>query len=473
MLFNDYIFAIFFLIVFGGYLLNVPWTVKKTFLLLMSYLFYAAWNAPYLLIIIFSTLVDFFAARRIHAAQRIGAKRAWLAVSLLGNLGVLSYFKYGGFVLENTTLALAQIGVVYEPLPWNVLLPVGISFFTFQTLTYSIDVYRGRLKPDHSLLDFAVFVTFFPQLVAGPIVRARNFMPQLKAMPAVTWDRIGWGAVLFLIGLFEKVVIADGLLSPVVDSIYYKEGTLPAVTVLLANFAFMGQIFADFSGYSLMAIGVALMLGFTLPENFRAPFAAIGYVDLWRRWHITMSTWFRDYLYASIRGRARSTLTNTIIAQIITMTIIGLWHGASWTFVIWGVFNGLVLAVEIVARDRIGHWRVWHTLPATLAFWGITMLLFSQSALFFRAEDFGQSLDMMASFIGPAEIRYHPPVMDIAVVVITLLGIFGAHWQIRTRPLRETVDALPLSVVTLLGAIMIVAIVIVGGSSDAFIYFQF
>ena len=362
MLFNSYTFAIFFALVCAVYFLNFSWKYKKIFLLLMSYLFYAAWNAPYLLLIIFSTVIDFFAARRIHATDNRLHRRAWLTLSLAGNLGVLSYFKYGAFALENFTALAARFGVIYEPMPWSILLPVGISFYTFQTLSYSIDIFKGRMKPTNNFLDFALFVTFFPQLVAGPIVRARRFMPQLVKQPVVTLNAFGWGLTLIVIGLFSKMVIADGLVGPVVDRIYAIEGTVPAFTALLGAYGFAIQILCDFSGYSLVAIGVAACLGFTLPENFRAPFAATSYTDLWQRWHISMSSWFRDYLYATIRGDNRS-FRHMLKTQMITMTVIGLWHGASWTFVVWGAYNGVIMAAESVLRRYFGGYSLWDTAP--------------------------------------------------------------------------------------------------------------
>ncbi|WP_424830651.1 MBOAT family O-acyltransferase [Ruegeria sp.] len=473
MVFNSYLFAFFFVVVFVCYQLNYQWRLKKLFLLIMSWLFYAAWNLPYLLIIIFSTIVDFYAAKKIYRADSQKGKRFWLFVSLTANLGVLSYFKYGEFLLVNTTNLLAQFGIIYEPMPWSVLLPIGISFYTFQTLTYSLDVFKGRMRPDAGFLDFAVFVAFFPQLVAGPIVRARRFLPQLKVQPKVSADQLGWALVLFLIGLFEKVVLADGLFAPVVDSVYEHDEILPASTVILANFAFMGQIFADFSGYSLMAIGVALSLGFVLPVNFRAPFSAIGYADFWQRWHISMSSWFRDYLYASIKSKRSRSIYNIMYAQLLTMTIIGLWHGASWTFVFWGAFNGFVLMTELWLRYKIGHWPVWHTTLAQILFWALTMLLLSQSAVLFRAEDLSQTGLMLTSLFNIQDSNFDVPMLNTALVLICLTGLFLAHWQLRHRPLREVVDAMPLSVVTVLGALAVFSIAVIGSSADEFIYFQF
>lgn len=448
------------------------------FILIMSWTFYAAWNLPYLLILLISTVVDYVAAKQIYAAPTKAQKRVWLTVSLIANLGMLSYFKYGEFLLDNTVTLLATVGIEYQPAPWSVLLPIGISFFTFQTMTYSLDVFRGRMKPDASLLDFAVFVSFFPQLVAGPIVRARSFIPQLKVQPTVSMDQLGWALVLFSIGLFEKVVLADGILAPIVDQTYntahYNYSSTPAASqVIFSNFAFMGQIFGDFGGYSLMAIAVALSLGFKLPDNFRAPFAAIGVVDFWQRWHISMSTWFRDYLYANIRSRKNKSLTNVMYAQFLTMTIIGLWHGASWTFVIWGMFNGLVIATELALKRGIGHWHIWQWRVSKLFLWALTMTIFSQSTLLFRAEDLDQSIHLFGAALGAYDTGFAIPKLEALLAAGCIGGLFFMHWLIRHRPLRELVDALPMPVTATVWTLGFLAIATIGVSSGNFIYFQF
>ena len=472
MLFNSYTFAIFFALVCAVYFLNFSWKYKKIFLLLMSYLFYAAWNAPYLLLIIFSTVIDFFAARRIHATDNRLHRRAWLTLSLAGNLGVLSYFKYGAFALENFTALAARFGVIYEPMPWSILLPVGISFYTFQTLSYSIDIFKGRMKPTNNFLDFALFVTFFPQLVAGPIVRARRFMPQLVKQPVVTLNAFGWGLTLIVIGLFSKMVIADGLVGPVVDRIYAIEGTVPAFTALLGAYGFAIQILCDFSGYSLVAIGVAACLGFTLPENFRAPFAATSYTDLWQRWHISMSSWFRDYLYATIRGDNRS-FRHMLKTQMITMTVIGLWHGASWTFVVWGAYNGLIMAAESVLRRYFGGYSLWDTAPARVFFTLLTFSLFALSSFLFRSGTFGQAWDMMRSLAVAPAVAYYPDKFDSAVVMGVVGAVLLFHQYIRTKRLEERAREVPMLVRAGLIAGMILAIALVRGETNAFIYFQF
>lgn len=472
-LFNSYVFIIFAAIVFGLYFLNFGWRWKKLFLLLMSYIFYAAWNAPYLLLIIFSTVLDYIAGGRMEAAKNQRTKRFWLGLSLLGNLGVLSYFKYGEFAVQNFALLLSTVGIHYEPLPWSILLPVGISFYTFQTLSYTIDIYKGRLKHTESFLDFALFVTFFPQLVAGPIVRARRFIPQLTAPRNVSLETFGTGLILIIIGLFQKVAVADGFLAPVVDRVFATEGTLPTLSVIMACYAFAIQILCDFGGYSLIAIGVARCLGFQLPENFRAPFVSVGFRDFWQRWHVSMSSWFRDYLYANIRNRNDRSIKGIIIAQIITMTIIGLWHGAAWTFVVWGLFNGLVLGTELFLRDKLGHQKFWHGRVMTVFFALLTFSIMAFSSILFRSQSLAQSRDLFQSFYRPAETALNLSMMEIATVTLIVVATLGCHAVLRQHKLEEVVRRAPPVVLVFTLAAMMMAAALAGGTNAAFIYFQF
>jgi D-alanyl-lipoteichoic acid acyltransferase DltB (MBOAT superfamily) len=297
MLFNSLTFVLFFAFVLTLHNLPLPWRVKKTNLLLASYLFYAAWNPPFVLLLWLSTVVDWTVARRIHAEERTGRRRLWLMASIGVNLGVLGYFKYGEFLLQNWQAFMASFGVDYTPPAWSIVLPVGISFYTFQTMAYSLDVYLKRAAPAKSLLDFSLFVTFFPQLVAGPIVRPTQLIPQFAEPRRASTKQLRWGLALMTIGLFNKIVIADGFLAPAADAVYGAETPLPALDAWLGTLAFSGQIFCDFAGYSTTAIGIALCLGFSLPNNFQFPYAAIGFSDFWRRWHISLSSWLRDYLY--------------------------------------------------------------------------------------------------------------------------------------------------------------------------------
>lgn len=474
MLFNSYVFALFAVIVFGLYFIITDWVWRKRFLLIMSYIFYGAWNLPYLVLIWFSTGLDYFAAQQMGRARRKFVKVAFLALSLIGNLGVLSYFKYGNFLLESFTSVAAIIGIHYEPMPWSILLPVGISFYTFQTLSYTLDVYRGRLKPSERLSDFALFVTFFPQLVAGPIVRAKSFLPQLIEPLRVNSEKIGWGLILFVLGLFQKVVVADGIMAPIVNMVFAADGYLPALTVIAGMVGFTVQMYCDFSGYSMMAIGLALCLGFNLPRNFRAPFSAVGYQDFWRRWHISLSTFFRDYLYAPIRRQAKShSLTNVLIAQFFTFFIIGLWHGASWNFALWGIFNAVVIVIEIGLQSLIGHWKIWKAWIWKYVFNAVTYILFLFSILLFRAVDFERASDLFMSFLLPTTNGTTLSQTDWILMLPPVIAVFWLHHTLRDRSFETIARATPMVLRVAVLTTMLLAIILFGQPNEEFIYFQF
>ena len=288
MAFNSLIFLVFFACVLLVHALPLRWQARKTNLLLASYIFYAAWNPPFLALLWLSTATDWFAAKRI-ATSTGTRKTLFLVLSLLVNLGLLAYFKYGGFLEENFAQLMALLGSSYEVSGGNIILPLGISFYTFQSMSYSVDVYRGRIRPADSVLDFALYVSFFPQLVAGPILRASFFMQQLVEAHQRRAEDFGWGIALIVVGLFEKVVLADGLLAPVVEKIYAASAEASGIDAWIGTLAFSGQIFFDFNGYSVIAVGLAKCLGFQVPWNFLSPYAAIGFSDFWRRWHVTLS----------------------------------------------------------------------------------------------------------------------------------------------------------------------------------------
>ncbi len=335
--FNSLTFLVFFVIVLVGYHLPQSWRVKKTCLLIASYIFYAAWNPPFVILLWISTAVDWVAAQRIAATENRGKRRAWIAVSMVANLGLLGFFKYGGFVLDNFVTLSHAMGIPFTPMEFSIVLPVGISFYTFQTMSYSLDVYHRRAEPSPSFINFALYVTFFPQLVAGPIVRATDLIPQFEEERHATGPEFSWGLGLMSWGLFQKVVLADTLLAGAADSVFGTKaapplwmmaGSIHWADAWLGSLAFGGQIFCDFAGYSTIAIGTALCLGFHVPENFRFPYAAIGFSDFWRRWHISLSTWLRDYLYIPLGGNRKGRVRE-YVNIMITMLLGGLWHGAS------------------------------------------------------------------------------------------------------------------------------------------------
>jgi alginate O-acetyltransferase complex protein AlgI len=473
-LFNSLTFVAFFAIVLGLHNLPLPWKAKKVNLLIASYLFYAAWNPPFVLLLWLSTAVDWVVARKIYDSDGQRRRRALLGVSMAVNLGLLGYFKYGGFLLENWQALMSAIGVTWTAPGWDIVLPVGISFYTFQTMAYSLDVYLRRARPADSLLDFSLFVTFFPQLVAGPIVRPTQLIPQFQTPTKANRDQLLWGLGLITLGLFEKMVIADGALAPAADAVFGADKAVPFSDAWLGTLAFAGQIFSDFAGYSTVAIGVALCLGFSLPDNFRFPYAAIGFSDFWRRWHISLSTWLRDYLYIPLGGNRKGwhrTQTNLMI----TMLLGGLWHGAAWTFVVWGGLHGLYLGIERFVRGRWGHAKVAKTAGFRFGLALLTYLMVNLTWVFFRAQDFGTAWDMIRAMLGfaPGETELVLSSFLVITVLVVTAAMLAVHWFMRNRRLEEVVSKAPWWLTGLIWAVMLFAIVITQGTGNAFIYFQF
>jgi alginate O-acetyltransferase complex protein AlgI len=472
-LFNSLTFLVFFALVLGIHNLPLPWRAKKINLLVASYLFYAAWSPPFVILLWLSTAVDWMVARRLYLAEGVARRRMLLTVSILVNLGLLGYFKYGKFLLDNFIQAAATLGIEYQPAPWSIVLPVGISFYTFQTMAYSLDVYLRRAKPADSLLDFSLFVTFFPQLVAGPIVRPTDLIPQFARARVASSAQLGWGLLLMTVGLFQKIVVADGLLAPVSDAVFGAAQVVQPLDAWLGTLAFAGQIFSDFAGYTTTAIGVALTLGFSLPDNFRYPYAAIGFSDFWRRWHISLSTWLRDYLYVPLGGNRKGP-GRTYVNLMLTMLIGGLWHGAAWTFVAWGGLHGLYLAAERFLSARIGHHQVWTRWQARVVLALLTFALINLTWVFFRAPDFATAWRLLLSML--LIDRSGGPVLTtwfLLSATLTMATMFAVHWWMRSRELHIEIGRMPPVLVGTAWGLMLFVLAIMQGGSNAFIYFQF
>jgi alginate O-acetyltransferase complex protein AlgI len=467
MLFNSPTFLAFFLVVLAVHYSPLEWTPKKGFLLLASYLFYAAWNPPFVALIWLSTVVDWYAAKWMFASSSPTLRRGLLILSLSTNLGLLGFFKYSGFVLENF-VGVAQLGgVIFTPVDLGVLLPIGISFYTFQTLSYTIDVYRGQLEPADSPLDFALFVTFFPQLVAGPIVRASEFLPQLVEEKRATSAQMGWGFSLFTLGLFEKVVLADSWMAPTADLVYDAAPLAGAMAAWIGTLAFSAQIFFDFAGYSTCAIGIALCLGFALPDNFRYPYAAIGFSDFWSRWHISLSSWLRDYLYIPLGGNRRGR-RRTYINLGLTMLLGGLWHGAAWRFVVWGGLHGAYLGIERWLSKRSLTSGV-PKVPAAL----LTYVLVLITWVFFRAQSFGDGWFILQAMFGMRSDSLFVGNVNTWLVPLVTFGLLFTHWMLRDDSVEGFWSRLPTAMQVLALSAMLIAIVLSPGEDRAFIYFQF
>lgn len=352
MLFNSSVFLLFFLLFYGGYLLLLRrLNLRILYTLAFSIFFYYKSSGIFFILLLASTLIDFILGYYIYHAKNKEQRRLFLILSIASNLGMLLYFKYTNFLIGSWNAIIGSNFSMTE-----IFLPVGISFFTFQTLSYSIDVYRGSLVPVtedikdvrsffKKLMDFAFFVSFFPQLVAGPIVRAADFLPQIRKRPELNNYQLSQALFLIMGGLFKKAVISDYISVNFVDRVFENPALYSGFDNLLATYGYAIQIYCDFSGYSDMAIGLALLMGFHLPENFRRPYLAISLQDFWRRWHISLSTWLRDYLYISMGGNRKGKF-RTYINLMITMLLGGLWHGASWVYIIWGGLHGVGLAIE-------------------------------------------------------------------------------------------------------------------------------
>ncbi|SDC00995.1 D-alanyl-lipoteichoic acid acyltransferase DltB, MBOAT superfamily [Sphingomonas sp. YR710] len=471
MIFNSLIFVAFFAIVLGLHSLPLPWNAKKINLLIASYIFYAAWNPPFVILLWVSTVVDWFAARALVTAKDQWHRRLWMLISVIANVGMLGYFKYGQFLVDSFSSIALAVGLHYSPPKYDIVLPIGISFYTFATMSYTLDVYLRRAAPARNFLDYALFVTFFPHLVAGPIMRPTELVPQFATPRKASGDQLRFGLALMTLGLFQKVVLADGFLGPVVEAVYDADKTPGMLDSWMATIAFSGQIFCDFAGYSTTAIGVALCLGFAMPDNFRFPYASIGFSDFWRRWHISLSSWLRDYVYIPLGGNRHGEL-RTYVSLMSTMLIGGLWHGASWTFVFWGGLHGVYLAIERLLRKLFRDYRPG---PAAIAGLGlITFLLVDIAWVFFRAKTFAKASIVIT---GMAGLNAHPVPLLAAIYLATtgviVGGILCAHWLMRNRTLEAVVARTHPVVVTGILAVMGFSVVAEHGAGDAFIYFQF
>lgn len=469
--FDSFSFVVFFAVVLALNTWLSSAQSKKRLLLLASLLFYAGWNPWFLPLLLLTSSVDFYLGKRLSLAADHTRWR-WLLLSLVSNLGVLAYFKYRYFIAGNLDALLGTdflLQLKSDPRAW--VLPVGISFYTFQSMSYCIDCYRRQVDPNVSWLDFTLYVAFFPQLVAGPIVRFSDFYPQLLALPnklRVGAEAMGTGLVWVVFGLFLKIVLADSIFAPASDAVYAAKevSSLGWSAVATAAIAFSGQIFCDFAGYSFCAIGAARMLGYRLVENFNAPYAAIGFSDFWRRWHISLSSWLRDYLYIPLGGN-RFGAVRTYFALSMTMLLGGLWHGAAWTFVIWGALHGSYLVLERAFRPWLSRLHF----PGALALgWLVTLVLVMLAWIFFRAETLTQAMQMVHILMS-SEIGW--PIKASQLVWWTFAALLLAHLLERRYALSEKLSQLPSYAISLLLAGLLAAIVLSPGNSRAFIYFQF
>ena len=495
MLFNSLQFLCFFPLVCLGYFW-IPDRVKYLWLLAASYYFYMCWNARYALLMTTSILITYFSGLLIGntSAARTGMKKIWVALSFCSNLAILVFFKYSNFLVDSFQNAAGLLGVELNLPVFDVLLPVGISFYTFQALSYTVDVYREEIKPERNVLRYALFVSFFPQLVAGPIERSTNLLHQLRGNNRPEWKRIKAGLLLMLWGYFEKMVLADQT-ALVVDRVFEEYLTMNGAQLAFATALFALQIYCDFSGYSHIAIGAAQVMGFSLMQNFRQPYFAVSVQDFWRRWHISLSTWFRDYLYIPLGGNRKGPVRRAL-NLMITFVVSGLWHGAAWTYVVWGALNGAFQLVggwtrptrsKLRALMHIREKSAIHRMAACVS----TFLLIDFTWLFFRAQSLTQASGILKKILCDGTIL-RPQLQWFLLrsseeASLRWLSMLGACALILlcASILRERGVSLRLWLLSrpwwVQGTAVVVGVVVVlvfgvyGGNYDAtqFVYFQF
>lgn len=489
MLYQTWTFALFFAVVYGVFLLVQGTRLKVPWLLVASYFFYACSSPLFLLLLVWATVVDYLA---VVGMSRTRWRRSWLAVSLLDGVFLLGFFKYAGFFVESVNALLGRLGLpvaVVNPaelmrqyavpaarhlgdwLAWlgvpqavsadELLMSAGLSFFIFQSLTYTIGFYRGQVAREPSFLNYAAFVAFFPKLLMGPIERASDFLPQLRQSPKITRQDVADGASLFVVGLFKKLALAD-YFALYVAKVFDSPGQHHAPALLLASVAYAWQIYFDFSGYTDMARGVARLLGFRLMLNFNHPYLATGLGDFWRRWHISLSTWFRDYVYIPLGGNRRGEV-RTYVNMALTMVISGLWHGAAWTFVIWGALH----AVYRVLTRRLESSRFYAERVPTFAKRLWVFALVTLAWIFFRAESVSDAWTIVARIFtsGWADPR-------CPVLVLVLIACVWCYQAICESRLRWVVALAPVRIAMVVFMVLYLLIMPASGT-QGFIYLQF
>lgn len=445
-------------------------------LLAASYIFYGSWDYRFLSLILLSTIVDYLCGLRIYRSNNPSERNALLAISVVTNLGLLGFFKYFNFFTKNLQLCLGLVGISLDMHTLSIILPIGISFYTFQTMSYTIDIYRRELVPTRDFLDFALFVSFFPQLVAGPIERATRLLPQIASARVVTGNLFCRGCRMVFWGAFLKMFVADNL-ARIVDPVFASTPPYEGARVVLASYAFAFQIFCDFAGYSIIARGVGRCMGFDIMCNFRQPYFATNPVDFWQRWHISLSSWLRDYLYIPLGGNRKGRI-RTYRNVLLTMLVGGLWHGAAWSFVIWGAYHALLIIAFRLLQDHMPSGlmfkrtflaRIWRT-AKTLAFFNLVCL----GWMIFRASSFAQISEMAKSIVfnfdlGIENIRWQAAACAFyTAILIVVQGV-----EFRTNSKFEDMYPHPL-VLGLVYSLCFYMMWLYGvHDGKAFIYFQF
>ncbi|MDD2390407.1 MAG: MBOAT family protein [Desulfobacterales bacterium] len=480
MVFNSFQFAIFFVAVVGLYF-TIPHRYRWMMSLAASYYFYMCWKVEYIVLIAASTLIAYYAGLQMAKTPGRAAKKKYLLLSLTTNLGILFFFKYFNFVSDSVQNAFNAVNIFYNTPTFDVLLPVGISFYTFQTLSYTIDVYKDSARVEKHLGIFALFVAFWPQLVAGPIERTAHLLPQFRQAHSFDYKRVTNGLRRMLWGLFKKVVIADQL-AIYVNRVYNHVDDYQGATFIVATIFFAIQIYCDFSGYSDMAIGAARVMGYDLVENFKRPYFSKSVREFWQRWHISLTSWFRDYIYIPLGGN-RVVKWRWYYNLMVTFLLSGLWHGANWTFLIWGALHGCYLVMETVTGDFV-HRMAVKLFPDEQSFFNkafrvlITLSLVCFAWIFFRANTVGDALTIITKIFvintGKTGL-YVAGKFSFMMSIVLILILIGVHLKERRIRFDHYMERLPLMVRWMAYTAAVWAIVISGifGVKQEFIYFQF
>lgn len=475
MLFNSFEFFLFLPTVFLLYWFVFCKQVKtqNLFLLVVGYVFYGWWDWRFLLLIAFSTTFDFLVGFQLGKTDNPKKRKMIFLSSCLVNLGFLGFFKYYNFFIGSFIALFGKMGYHIPAMPLNIILPVGISFYTFQSLSYTADVYLKKMKPTNDFILFASFISFFPQLVAGPIERAFNLLPQFQSKRSFNYENAVNGMRQILWGLFKKIVIADTL-STYVDQIFANYQTLPGSTLFLGAVYFSVQIYCDFSGYSDIAIGTARLFGFTLMKNFSYPYFSKSVSEFWRNWHISLTQWFRDYVYKPLGG-SYGTLKQTVLNTLIVFSLSGLWHGANWTFLAWGILNGLFIIPAIISgsnkktrsTEKERAYSARGTLKAIFVFMLITF-----TWVFFRSENISGAFGYFKAFLSRSLFTY-PVNHGMAMALPLIFILFSVEWLIQNYALKARLQGLPAYVRWGVYATLVITCMAFFRQNQSFIYFQF
>ena len=482
MYFNSINFALFFSIVFFLYwfVVNKNLKFQNILLLISSYFFYACWDWRFLFLLMFSTLLDYYTGLKMSDTNNIKKKKFWFWLSISVNLGFLGVFKYYNFFATSISDAMSSFGLHINPWTLKVILPVGISFYTFHGLSYVIDIYNGKIKAERNFIDYSVFVSFFPLLVAGPIERATHLLPQIQKKRTFNYTNALEGLKQILWGLFKKVVIADNC-ATIANSIFDNSNDLSGSTLIVGAIAFSLQIYGDFSGYSDIALGTAKLFGIDLLRNFAFPYFSRDIAEFWRRWHISLSSWFKDYLYIPLGG-SKVSMSKKIRNTFIIFLVSGFWHGANWTFIIWGLLNALYIMPSIIFnsnRNNIEIVAKGKAIPSMKDFFSIclTFGLTTLAWIFFRSESLNQAITYISKIFSRSifTIPYYRGIGLILPTVLLCIFFIIIEWRGREQQyaIAKTLSSKPKPYKLVFYYFLVILIFLFAGSNQQFIYFQF